>query len=70
MGEDRAALTREQQKMNAELVKFAVERDLAISALNEMNVSKVEMDTSVKAAKKELEDSWWHTKNSELKIDV
>jgi len=56
VGEDRAALTREQQKMNAELVKFAVERDLAISALNEMNVSKVEMDTSVKAAKKELED--------------
>ena len=56
VGEDLATLTREQQKMNAELVKFAIERDLAISALNEMNVSKVEMDTSVKAAKKELED--------------
>ena len=42
--------------MNAELVKFAIELDLAISALNEMNVSKVEMDTSVKTIKKELED--------------
>tara|TARA_B110000483_G_C18203720_1_gene546545 strand:- start:1343 stop:5425 length:4083 start_codon:yes stop_codon:yes gene_type:complete len=56
VGEDLAALTREQQKVNTELVQCAGERDLALSALNEMNFSKIKMDTFVKATQKELED--------------